>query len=258
MVLEHARAMGHLPACCAVPCLERCVVCGDGAHMVTRRGRPLLACARGGRPKASQPCSRCAPAACLLGSRPRALRRIALVCAREGAEDGCMVARARSECARRAYGARTRPPEGQGASFPFDSCFQVPTARAWCAQAPRALGDVEATGSLWGARLMPSGGEGLRGADRGDARRAGGGGTRTSRRWHASGVCLRRPHLRPCIGRVSRPRQLRGRMALCLWLRTARVVYLRPLPSLPSPSLLLFFSLLPPPLSPFHPQPRLL
>ena len=79
-----------------------CVVCGDGAHMGTRRGRLPLACARGGRPKASQPCSRCAPAACLLGSRPRALRRIALVCAR-GAENGCVIARARSECARRAY-----------------------------------------------------------------------------------------------------------------------------------------------------------
>ena len=231
--------MGHLPACCAVPCLERCVVCGDGAHMVTRRGRPLLACARGGRPKASQPCSRCAPAAGLLGSRPRALRRIALVCAREGAEDGCMVARARSECARRAYGARTRPPEGQGASFPFDSCFQVPTARAWCAQAPRALGDVEATGSLWGARLMPSGGEGLCGAEREDARRAGGGGPS-----HVAEMA--------CIGSLhasaspAAARQLRGRMALCSWLRTARVVYyaaLTPL-FLPLPSLWFLPSLL--------------
>ena len=153
-----------------------------------------------------------------------------------------MVARAWSECARRAYGARTRPPEGQGASFPFDSCFQVPTARAWCAQAPRALGDVEATGSLWGARLMPSGGEGLCGAEREDARRAGGGGPSHV----AEMACIGSLHASASPAAVHRLR----RMALCSWLRTARVVYYAaltplflPLPSLWFlPSLLLFFS----------------
>ena len=113
---------------------------------------------------------------------------------------------------------------------------------------------------------MPSGGKGLRGAEREDARRAGGGGPSHV----AEMACIGSLHASASPAAVHRPRFTAAAAAGphgAVFVASHSSCGVYALPSLPSPSLLLgsflpflllFFFILPPPLSPFHPQPRLL